>query len=213
MPWHAQKGHLFCSEPAPVAATAVPSNSKNLWDMKISLVQFEDMKACVWLIKSTVDTHTAVQDGFMCKCLIFLQGISEALCYHPNGHRPMLWIILELLTESCIGVHMWQFWPCCSQWWSSLQFLWHGTELFHLSKGVWELTSNSDNWTILTGQTVQERTEKLQEEKRVWYKVVGNYGAASLKDIVIQDVQEEFRFKCKNLILTFALIMWHFQIS
>lgn len=49
--------------------------------------------------------------------------------------------------------------------------------------------------------------EKLQEEKHVQYKVVGNDGVASLKDIVIQDAQKEFRFKCKNLILTFALIM------
>lgn len=85
MPWHAQKGHLFCSEPAPVAATAVPSNSKNLWDMKIPLVQFEDMRACVWSAKSTVDTHMAVLDGFRCKCLFFLQGISGELCYHPNA--------------------------------------------------------------------------------------------------------------------------------
>lgn len=59
MPWQTQKGHLFCSEPTSAAATAVPSNSKNLWDMKISLVQFEDMRACVWSIKSTVDTQVA----------------------------------------------------------------------------------------------------------------------------------------------------------
>lgn len=65
--------------------------------------------------------------------------------------------------------------------------------------------SNSDNWTILTRQTVEEWMEKLQEEKQVWYKVVGIDGVVSLKDIVIQDAQKEFRFKCKNLILTFAL--------
>lgn len=58
--------------------------------------------------------------------------------------------------------------------------------------------SNSDNWMILTRQTVEEWMEKLQEEKQVRYKVVGIDGVASLKDIVIQDTQKEFRFKCKN---------------
>lgn len=52
--------------PVPVAATAVPSNCKNLWHMKISLVQFEDMRARVWSIKSMVDTRMAAQDGFRC---------------------------------------------------------------------------------------------------------------------------------------------------
>lgn len=67
--------------------------------------------------------------------------------------------------------------------------------------------SNSDNRTIFTRQTVEEWMGKLQEEKHIQYKVVGNDGVVSMKDIVIQDAQEEFRFKCKNLILTFALIM------
>lgn len=58
--------------------------------------------------------------------------------------------------------------------------------------------SNSDNWTIVTRKTAEEWMEKLQEEKHVQYKVVGYDGVASLKDIVIQDTQEEFRFKCKN---------------
>lgn len=58
--------------------------------------------------------------------------------------------------------------------------------------------SNSDNWTIVTRKTAEEWMEKLQEEKHVQHKVVGYDGVASLKDIVIQDTQEEFRFKCKN---------------
>lgn len=45
--------------------------------------------------------------------------------------------------------------------------------------------SNSDNWTIVTRKTVEEWMEKLQEEKHVQYKVVGNDGVAPLKDIVI----------------------------
>lgn len=67
--------------------------------------------------------------------------------------------------------------------------------------------SNSDHRTSLTRQTVEEWMEKLQDKKYVQYKVAGNDGIPSLKDIVIQDAQEEFRFKCKYLILTFALIM------
>lgn len=45
------------------------------------------------------------------------------------------------------------------------------------------------------------------------YKVVENYVVTQRKAIVTQDVQEEFWFKRKNLILTFALMMWHLHIS